>query len=558
MKSRVTATVADSPTAVQRRSAAEMVGSTVRKSGTSGRVGHLTQLVDSQDLNNSPRMVAQRQRLAAAGLGLVGTAAQRETATVAMGSGLQQDSTPGSRSQAQRKAVTDGNSLLQARLEGVRRAGYEKPLQAKVSTIQREEDEELPLQARLAAAAGVQRKEIQTETRPNNTGLPDQLKSGIETLSGMSMDHVKVHYNSSRPAQLGALAYAQGSDIHVGPGQHAHLPHEAWHVVQQAQGRVRPTMQMAGLAVNDDRGLESEADRMGEQAVRSNPRQGGGEALGDVGNPSAVAQREVAVVQMRLGRLDAARVPAENHPTNIDHSAFGVLNNGFLGLHITFLPNRANGNTVHITAYELPNPGAAGPRSYNWYNPATGNWGGWTNGNPLAPGGDAALLAHVEGVVDFYLEPAPTAPVNLALAVSFPALGGKTQKEIEQKQKDEERRLRAEAEKAFKKAEQAEAQRIKRELQLAEKKKRADEAQAAEEKAAAEAEAQAAKEEKQRAKELLEQQRAEYAEDIAFGMELADMYDWSYGVVFEMAIQGAFREQVNIRKSIKETPSYIS
>ena len=29
-----------------------------------------------------------------------------------------------------------------------------------------------------------------------------------------------------------ALAYAQGSDIHLAPGQEQHLPHEAWHVVQ--------------------------------------------------------------------------------------------------------------------------------------------------------------------------------------------------------------------------------------------------------------------------------------------------------------------------------------
>jgi hypothetical protein len=66
---------------------------------------------------------------------------------------------------------------------------------------------------------------------PNRTGLPDGLKAGIESLSGMSMDHVKVHYNSPQPAQLNALAYAQGADIHVAPGEQHHLPHEAWHVV---------------------------------------------------------------------------------------------------------------------------------------------------------------------------------------------------------------------------------------------------------------------------------------------------------------------------------------
>lgn len=52
-------------------------------------------------------------------------------------------------------------------------------------------------------------------------------------------------------------------------GQERHLPHEAWHVVQQAQGRVKPTFQMKGMAVNDDEGLEHEADIMGERAVQS-------------------------------------------------------------------------------------------------------------------------------------------------------------------------------------------------------------------------------------------------------------------------------------------------
>lgn len=103
---------------------------------------------------------------------------------------------------------------------------------------------------------------------PGQTGLPAQLKAGIASLSGIGMDHVQVHYNSARPAQLQAHAYAQGSQIHVGPGQERHLPHEAWHVVQQAQGRVRPTLQMKGnVPVNDDAGLENEADVMGRRAL---------------------------------------------------------------------------------------------------------------------------------------------------------------------------------------------------------------------------------------------------------------------------------------------------
>ncbi len=105
------------------------------------------------------------------------------------------------------------------------------------------------------------------QKKKNKTRLPDQVKEGVENLSGYAMDDVKVHYNSAEPAQLNTLAYAQGTDIHIGPGQEKYLPHEAWHVVQQKKGRVRPTVQMKdGVAINDDKGLESEADIMGTKA----------------------------------------------------------------------------------------------------------------------------------------------------------------------------------------------------------------------------------------------------------------------------------------------------
>ncbi|CAO3408467.1 eCIS core domain-containing protein [Azospirillum largimobile] len=99
-------------------------------------------------------------------------------------------------------------------------------------------------------------------------GLPAQLKAGIQRLSGLSLEGVRVYRNSLLPAQLKAHALAQGTDIHLAPGQEHHLPHEAWHVVQQAQGRVRPTVQLKeGVPVNDDPGLEQEADRMGAKAM---------------------------------------------------------------------------------------------------------------------------------------------------------------------------------------------------------------------------------------------------------------------------------------------------
>jgi hypothetical protein len=143
----------------------------------------------------------------------------------------------------------------------------ELPLQGKFSTLQRIEgqEEEEPLQGKFTQQADITQLK---ESMPNNTGLPDNLKSGIENLSGMSLDNVNVHYNSDKPAQLHALAYTQGTDIHVASGQEQHLPHEAWHVVQQMQGRVEPTLEMNGsVPVNDDAGLENEADIMGSKAL---------------------------------------------------------------------------------------------------------------------------------------------------------------------------------------------------------------------------------------------------------------------------------------------------
>jgi hypothetical protein len=172
---------------------------------------------------------------------------------------------------------------LQGKFDTLQRvAEEEEPVQAKFDTLQKVEEEE-PIQGKFdpKQKSTVQLKEISsgTETispiqrqevagKSNKTGLPDNLKSGVENLSGYSMDDVKVHYNSSKPAQLKAYAYAQGTDIHIAPGQEKYLPHEAWHVAQQKQGRVQPTLQMkTGVAVNDDAGLENEADVMGAKAA---------------------------------------------------------------------------------------------------------------------------------------------------------------------------------------------------------------------------------------------------------------------------------------------------
>lgn len=160
-----------------------------------------------------------------------------------------------------------GNPLQLLKEQAAQLTGHNKPAQLMA------QEEELPVQGKLTAQLMAPEEELPVQGKfavqrvENKTGMPDSLKSGVESLSGYSMDNVKVHYNSSKPAQLNALAYAQGSDIHVGPGQETHLPHEAWHVVQQMQGRVQPTIQEKGVGINDDVALESEADVMGARAA---------------------------------------------------------------------------------------------------------------------------------------------------------------------------------------------------------------------------------------------------------------------------------------------------
>lgn len=101
-------------------------------------------------------------------------------------------------------------------------------------------------------------------TAPNQTGIPDAMKSRFEHLSGFSFDDVRVHYNSDKPTQLRALAYTQGNQVYVAPGQERHLGHELGHVMQQKEGRVRANT--AGGRINDDPALEREAESLGRAA----------------------------------------------------------------------------------------------------------------------------------------------------------------------------------------------------------------------------------------------------------------------------------------------------
>jgi len=143
--------------------------------------------------------------------------------------------------------------------------------------------------------------------RSGSQRLPPALLGGIAQLSGIALDHVRVHYASAKPAQLHAHAYAQGSDIHVAPGQAGHLPHEAWHLVQQAQGRVAATTRRRGTPMNEQPHLEREADAMGSRAQQLGLRLGdaattavGTGATGRPPPPMAARAPASSIVQAKL------------------------------------------------------------------------------------------------------------------------------------------------------------------------------------------------------------------------------------------------------------------
>jgi hypothetical protein len=143
----------------------------------------------------------------------------------------------------QRQEIPEEEEPLQGKMiEPIQRQEIqeEEPLQGKFESIQRQEipEEEEPLQGKFAEP--IQRQEIPEEEEPlqgkfenkseqktcpscstlpmqrekeNHTGMPDNLKAGVENLSGIDMSEVRVHFSSSKPAEVGALAYTQGTNI---------------------------------------------------------------------------------------------------------------------------------------------------------------------------------------------------------------------------------------------------------------------------------------------------------------------------------------------------------
>lgn len=124
--------------------------------------------------------------------------------------------------------------------------------------------------------------------------MPADVRGKMEGAFGMDLSAVRIHEGPQAPA-IGALAFTRGTDVHFAPGQydpHSQrgqelLGHELAHVKQQAEGRVPVTTQAKGLAINDDAGLEREADEMGRKAAQ-------GQAVAAAGPATSAAQGGVS------------------------------------------------------------------------------------------------------------------------------------------------------------------------------------------------------------------------------------------------------------------------
>jgi hypothetical protein len=178
----------------------------------------------------------------------------------------------------ERKADAVADRVMQPKGTDFGAQTPEPPVQRQAEPEEEEKEEEEPLQGKFESVQGkFSPSEAPAQLQgnrghaDNRASMPGPLKAGLESLSGMDLSGVRVHCNSSKPAQVDALAYTQGQDIHVSPGQEKHLAHEGWHAVQQMQGRVMPTMQAKGVSINDDAGLEREADVMGARALQMKP-----------------------------------------------------------------------------------------------------------------------------------------------------------------------------------------------------------------------------------------------------------------------------------------------
>ena len=166
----------------------------------------------------------------------------------------------------------------------------------------------------------------------SSSGMPDETLNKMSSSFGTDFSDVNIHSDSKSATDAGALAYTQGNDIHFAPGQYDPssqsgqelLGHELTHVQQQREGRVQANNEVNGMPLNDDKGLEAEADEGGRMAVQM--KEDSIKTASKLVTQSNIIQKKSSfVIQMitdedlgaRADQADAARTPFVFDPTTI-------------------------------------------------------------------------------------------------------------------------------------------------------------------------------------------------------------------------------------------------
>ncbi len=116
-----------------------------------------------------------------------------------------------------------------------------------------------------------------------NEDLPEDFQTKMESSFGEDFSNVKINKDSKDANELDALAFTQGNNIHFKNGEFDSsskngqelIAHELSHVVQQRHRDIGTTHKENNYDVNDNEGLEKEADINAKKAVNgemiSNP-----------------------------------------------------------------------------------------------------------------------------------------------------------------------------------------------------------------------------------------------------------------------------------------------
>lgn len=189
----------------------------------------------------------------------------------------------------QNKALQRHSGMSPESFEPMQMQEDEEKIQEKEAPTQMMEDKEEEIQAK----KGQHPDSSAGKTTNSFANLNMSLQAKMQNSFSTSFQDVDIHQNDASATRMGALAYTQGNNVHFAPGQfnpntqggQELLGHELTHVVQQREGRVQPTKQGKGKAVNDSPTLENEADNIGNKAAN-------GQQVDVVGKGSGVQKQE--------------------------------------------------------------------------------------------------------------------------------------------------------------------------------------------------------------------------------------------------------------------------